>query len=242
VWSKVDATGTKVFATTPGFGAPGGGFFFQETGPTCCEHAFARAGLSSAGNCGGFQTSTGQVVLFTANGVVAGGTQPIVLEDLIIPPSGAVTTGEAKQIGCFKDPNNPFDLDGFLERSGSNTPQHCVETCRTKGFAYAGVQYGESCLCGNAYGRFGAADNCNMACTGDSSQTCGGINSNMVYSTGLPVAGTGSGGGGAACHDRCQPVAPCPSGEVPLCKDQCGLSRVCRFEPGADRCAICEPQ
>jgi hypothetical protein len=87
-------------------------------------------------------------------------------------------------VGCYKD-TNVFDLDGFLERSRSNTPQRCIETCRAKGFKYAGVQYSESCLCGNSYGKYGAADNCNMKCTGDSSQICGGYSSNGIYTTGF---------------------------------------------------------
>jgi hypothetical protein len=59
------------------------------------------------------------------------------------------------------------------------------------GYPYAGVQYGESCLCGNRYGRYGAADNCNYRCTGDPHQTCGGFSANSVYATGVaahPVA------------------------------------------------------
>jgi hypothetical protein len=91
----------------------------------------------------------------------------------------------ASYLGCYKDPNNPFDLDGHLVRSQTNTPQRCIETCRAKGFAYAGVQYGQSCLCGNSYGKFGKANNCNMTCTGDSRQNCGGYNSNAVYATGI---------------------------------------------------------
>jgi hypothetical protein len=90
---------------------------------------------------------------------------------------------KAGYIGCYKDPNKPFDLDGYLVRSQNNTPQRCIETCRDKGFAYAGVQYGESCLCGNSYGRFGEATNCDMKCTGDSGQICGGTYSNSVYAT-----------------------------------------------------------
>lgn len=86
-------------------------------------------------------------------------------------------------IGCFKD-TSAFDLDGFLERSRNNTPQTCVATCRAKGFKYAAVQYGESCLCGNSYGKYGTADNCNMKCTGDSGQICGGYSANSVYATG----------------------------------------------------------
>lgn len=68
--------------------------------------------------------------------------------------------------------------------SAQNTPQRCIQVCASKGFKYAGVQYSESCLCGNSYGKFGAASNCNMACTGDSRQVCGGGNANSVYSTG----------------------------------------------------------
>jgi hypothetical protein len=95
------------------------------------------------------------------------------------PPAKAV-----QYMGCFKDSNSPFDLDGHLERSGQNTPQRCIATCAAKGFAYAGVQYAQSCLCGNRYGTQGQATNCNMACTGDPNQTCGGGNANSVYSTG----------------------------------------------------------
>ena len=100
------------------------------------------------------------------------------------PPAPPAQPKAAQYMGCFKDSNNPFDLDGHLERSRQNTPQRCIATCAAKGFAYAGVQYSESCLCGNRYGTQGQANNCNMACTGDPGQTCGGGNANSVYSTG----------------------------------------------------------
>ena len=87
-------------------------------------------------------------------------------------------------LGCFKD-TSAFDLDGYLERSATNTPAHCVSTCANKGFAYAAVQYGESCLCGNSYGRYGPATNCDYRCTGDGSDVCGGYSANSVFSTGI---------------------------------------------------------
>jgi hypothetical protein len=93
------------------------------------------------------------------------------------------TTGAVRYIGCFKD-TSAFDLNGFLERSQSNTPQRCVQTCAAKGFAYAGVQYGQSCLCGNSYGKYGPATNCDYKCTGDAGQICGGYATNSVYATG----------------------------------------------------------
>ena len=102
-------------------------------------------------------------------------------------PPPTTTPPPAKPVqylGCFKDSNSPFDLDGHLERSSQNTPQRCIQICAAKGFAYAGVQYGQSCLCGNRYGTQGQANNCNIACTGDSRSVCGGSYANSVYSTG----------------------------------------------------------
>jgi hypothetical protein len=235
VWRKRELDGTDKFTPVNGPLSPGQGFEI-EAGPLCCEDAAVRA--KQTFGCASFRTSTGQVVLFTENGAVSQGTQPIVLEDLVIPSMGGGTTEETKQIGCYKDTNAPFDLDGDLIRDPANTPKKCIEHCRNKGFAYAGVQYGESCLCGNSYGRYGPADNCNMPCTGDGSQTCGGFYANMVFSTGLPVPGTISDGGGAECKERCQSVS-CSSGQLPLCKDQCGVSRWCRYESGG--CAWCDP-
>ena len=88
-------------------------------------------------------------------------------------------------LGCYKDTSD-FDLDGHLERSAQNTPQRCIALCREKGYAYAGVQYGESCMCGNRYGRYGETlpAACNYPCTGDPAQTCGGYSTNAVYPTG----------------------------------------------------------
>ncbi|MBL9015832.1 MAG: WSC domain-containing protein [Myxococcales bacterium] len=112
--------------------------------------------------------------------VTAGATSQVIQP----PPPPAPAAKPVQYMGCFRDSNNPFDLDGHLERSGQNTPQRCIQVCAAKGFAYAGVQYGQSCLCGNRYGTQGQANNCNMACTGDARAVCGGSNANSVYSTG----------------------------------------------------------
>lgn len=92
-------------------------------------------------------------------------------------------TVESAYLGCFND-TSTLELNGYLERSPANTPENCIRTCRERGFAYAGVQYGESCLCGDQYGRYGQSDNCNYPCTGDPTQTCGGYGTNAIYKTG----------------------------------------------------------
>ena len=83
-------------------------------------------------------------------------------------------------VGCYKD-TSAFDVDGFQERSDKNTPERCIATCRAKGFKYAAVQNGQSCLCGNTYGKYGPATNCDSKCTGDPTKICGGSNANSIY-------------------------------------------------------------
>jgi hypothetical protein len=123
-------------------------------------------------------TRDGNVISGLRGNVVAQPPPPAITQP-VTPPIRA-----ASYVGCFKD-TSVFDLNGFLQRSAQNTPQSCVANCRARGFAYAGVQYGESCLCGNSVGRYGAANTCNYACTGDRGQVCGGYNANSVYTTGL---------------------------------------------------------
>lgn len=89
-------------------------------------------------------------------------------------------------LGCFRDQGNPWgtsgrDLSGYMEGSNAQTVERCVKICREKGFSYAGLQYESQCLCGNRYGSFGEADNCNMRCTGNREQICGGNWANSVY-------------------------------------------------------------
>lgn len=93
---------------------------------------------------------------------------------------------EPRYVGCFKDSNDPFAMGNPpAYRSPENTPKLCIQTCKERKFKYAGVQFGESCLCGDTPGAEGAS-NCDMDCTGDKSQKCGGRYANSVYETGLP--------------------------------------------------------
>jgi len=85
---------------------------------------------------------------------------------------------------CFRD-KAERDLDGYSGTSGDMTPQKCIATCRSRGFAYAGTQFAAWCFCANGYGRYGPADNCDMKCSGDPNQICGGSWANSVYSVAL---------------------------------------------------------
>ncbi|WP_456324772.1 PAN domain-containing protein [Desulfonauticus submarinus] len=93
-------------------------------------------------------------------------------------------------IGCFKDSGDPSgtqgrDLDGFMYGSKDMTPEMCIDICSKRNFKYASVQYSTQCFCGNSYGKYGPANNCNMKCSGDSDKICGGFWANSVYKTNL---------------------------------------------------------
>lgn len=76
--------------------------------------------------------------------------------------------------------------------SPTMTFQLCASFCVYYGYYYFGVQYAYiyiyfffkniSYPCDNFYGSQGYATNCNMTCTGNSSQICGGKIANSVYS------------------------------------------------------------
>jgi choice-of-anchor C domain-containing protein len=91
-----------------------------------------------------------------------------------------------KYLGCYKDSGDPFglngrDLNGFMFQSKDMTPQKCISLCNQKGFKYAGVQYSNQCFCGNSYGKYGVATNCDMPCSGNRDKMCGGFWANSVY-------------------------------------------------------------
>lgn len=153
--------------------------------------------------------------------------------------SGKRGNEQAGYLGCFKD-TGTYDLDGYLVRSQNNTPERCIATCREKGFKYAGVQFGESCLCGNSYGKYGPASNCDYKCTGDSSKICGGYSANSIYSTGAQgnegKTGTGSGSSDKCteCTKKC--AKECEGVMVLLCVVSGGYQNSSRCKQCFDSC------
>ncbi|KEF59535.1 uncharacterized protein A1O9_04379 [Exophiala aquamarina CBS 119918] len=95
--------------------------------------------------------------------------------------------------GCYTDSSAAARLLGrysFSSVSGM-TQGVCVAACQDRGFGYAGVEYGRECYCGdgmNLVGPGGKAekaaseDECDMLCTGDRAQICGGRSRIGVWS------------------------------------------------------------
>lgn len=87
-------------------------------------------------------------------------------------------------LGCYVDDANR--ALPILLSSQDATIESCVAAARAQGLAYAGLQYGGYCFGGNALGySLTTEGECNMVCTANSNQICGGPYRNSIYSTGL---------------------------------------------------------
>ncbi|CZR70098.1 uncharacterized protein PAC_19999 [Phialocephala subalpina] len=69
----------------------------------------------------------------------------------------------------------------------------CTSTCQTAGYVLAGVEYSQQCYCGNTFSNGGvpAPDGlagCNMLCSGNLSEYCGGPNRLDVYDLNNAIA------------------------------------------------------
>lgn len=103
--------------------------------------------------------------------------------------TAAATDGSWNFLGCYTDDVSGRALpEGIPAPGGSNnmTVENCQNGCLQLGYSLAGVEYANQCYCGNTLenGSGPAPDGnalCDMACTGDSSQTCGGPNRLDLY-------------------------------------------------------------
>ena len=86
--------------------------------------------------------------------------------------------------GCFVDNLHGIRvLPHKAHYSPKNTIEICKKLCFGKGYQYAGVEYSKECFCGNNLPRKIAPkqSDCNMDCSGDKSNKCGGGNRLNVY-------------------------------------------------------------
>ena len=79
--------------------------------------------------------------------------------------------------------------NAYLDLGEKSTPIECMRRCRTEGegFAYAGVQFGRECFCGNdppSPDKIMDKSQCDMKCSGDQDLICGGSLRMNVYHTG----------------------------------------------------------
>jgi hypothetical protein len=98
--------------------------------------------------------------------------------------STARPTPTWQALGCYLD-GTPRTLRNQSSSASGNslTVANCEAACWAANFNFAGVEAGKECWCGSFMGNEMASNtnDCNMACSGASSETCGGISRINVY-------------------------------------------------------------
>ncbi|KAG7050936.1 WSC domain-containing protein [Colletotrichum scovillei] len=88
-------------------------------------------------------------------------------------------------LGCQNDPG-PRLLSyrtGVVAGDSKMSVLQCTNACQAAGYSLAGVEYSSECYCDNQLRNTGSSgfDGCNMLCSGNSSEYCGGPNRINVY-------------------------------------------------------------
>lgn len=97
-----------------------------------------------------------------------------------LPPANPIPSGWSYD-GCFADsPSNRILNDAHMQDDTSLTGAECMAFCAQNGYPYAGTEYSSECYCGLT-APSGPVTGCNMGCTGNSSEACGGPGTITVY-------------------------------------------------------------
>ncbi|WVQ72060.1 hypothetical protein IAR50_001604 [Cryptococcus sp. DSM 104548] len=86
--------------------------------------------------------------------------------------------------GCYQDKSGHLALTNNSWTSTAMTAAQCVNGCSELGYSHAGVEAGNTCYCGNTVSTTVTvlpASQCQTACTGNSSATCGGTQALDLY-------------------------------------------------------------
>lgn len=94
---------------------------------------------------------------------------PVALE----PRSTTVAPSGWTYVGCAAEPFSGRLLPLQIANTSTNTHNSCTASCSAAGYAYAGMEFGGECYCGNSAGSSSAPLNilndgrCSTACSGE---------------------------------------------------------------------------
>lgn len=121
-----------------------------------------------------------------ANGEPCGGSNRMnVFTNGVGPPVENPGVNGYHSLGCYTDSQTARTLGTYLPVSdGIVFVRGCTEMCQQQGFAYCGVEYGKECYGGSAIlngAQKADPATCDMRCTGNSTEKCGGSNRINLY-------------------------------------------------------------
>jgi LysM repeat protein len=97
-----------------------------------------------------------------------------------------LTRPQSRYVGCYSDSATARTLVNRYSIANEGTIMTvdlCRNACRTAGYIYSGVEFGQQCFCDNAIQSTGViSTGCTMACAGNATQICGGSNRVSIYS------------------------------------------------------------
>ena len=120
---------------------------------------------------------------------VCGGADRIsIYQDPTFPDADDIAeSSEYMSLGCYTEGTTGRSLIysqwDFLNAENMTT-ETCLEACGSKGYPFAGTEFGRECYCGVVLGNgttSASADSCSTPCTGNSDQFCGGPQRLSLY-------------------------------------------------------------
>ncbi|KAF8264549.1 hypothetical protein EI94DRAFT_463075 [Lactarius quietus] len=101
-------------------------------------------------------------------------------------PTIVQSVNEWKYEGCYNDSNTARSLTVQAPVGQYNTSvESCTEACQAEGYSLAGTEFAQQCFCDHSIqngGRMIDAGFCVLACSGNTTEICGGASSLVVYS------------------------------------------------------------
>ncbi|KAF2640151.1 WSC-domain-containing protein [Massarina eburnea CBS 473.64] len=120
---------------------------------------------------------------------VCGGQDRIsIYQDPTFPDADDIAiASDYLSLGCYTEGNGGRSLDysqwDFLNSSAMTT-ETCLDACGSKGFPFVGTEFGRECYCGVVLGNgttSTSVSECSTPCTGNSTQSCGGVDRLSLY-------------------------------------------------------------
>ncbi len=103
-------------------------------------------------------------------------------------PALVPAVGNYSLQGCYSELAQGRAVQGYMfTNSTGMRPSLCVDACSSRGYAVAGVEYGQECWCGATLNAAAAkVDNsrCNFVCPGAASELCGAGGTLVAYKAG----------------------------------------------------------
>ncbi|KAF8264818.1 WSC domain-containing protein [Lactarius quietus] len=106
------------------------------------------------------------------------------------PPQPTIVQNVDNEWGveaCFNDSTTARTLSAQVSVQGgpyNNTVRNCLGACKAEYYLYAGLELAQQCWCGNSTMNYAVGidpKNCDLACSGNSSEICGGADALVLY-------------------------------------------------------------